>query len=95
MRKLTSGMLNEFLKNNSAISSKNLLLGLEIARQWRYVEGDQVQLIKQNAFKMLTSLWNSTEESQNGMLQGQLNQVMKVRGENKQLNRCWLRLNKI
>lgn len=39
MRKLTSGMLNEFLKNNSAISSKNLLLGLEIARQWRYVEG--------------------------------------------------------
>lgn len=63
MRKLTSGMLNEFLKNNSAISSKNLLLGLEIARQWRYVEGDQVQLIKQNAFKMLTSLWNSTEES--------------------------------
>lgn len=83
MRKLTSGMLNEFLKNNSAISSKNLLLGLEIARQWRYVEGDQVQLIKQNAFKMLTSLWNSTEESQNGMLQGQLNQVMKVRGENK------------
>lgn len=63
MRKLTSGMLNEFLKNNSAISSKNLLLGLKIVRQWRYVEGDQVQLIKQNAFKMLTSLWNSTEES--------------------------------